>query len=90
MNTRRKNLQFRPGILHQKLGRLIFLQNNEEYRDKVLESHPELLFMKLNGGMIYQKKKTKKGLRHRLGLVVDHEEIAADFFRDIKEEFRTE
>jgi predicted RNase H-like nuclease len=30
-----------------------FLQNNEEYRDKVLESHPELLFMKLNGGMIY-------------------------------------
>ena len=65
-----------------------FLQNNAEYRDKVLESHPELLFMKLNGGMIYQKKKTKKGLRHRLGLVVDHEEVAADFFRDIKEEFR--
>lgn len=65
-----------------------FLQKNKEYRDKVFESHPELLFMKLNGGMIYQKKKTKKGLRHRLSLVVDHEEIAADFFRDIKEEFR--
>lgn len=65
-----------------------FLQAHEEYRGKVLESHPELLFMKLNGGMIYQKKKTKKGLRHRLGLVVEHEEIADDFFRDIKEEFR--
>lgn len=65
-----------------------FLQTNEEYREKVLESHPELLFMNLNGGMIYQKKNTKKGLRHRLGLVTEHEEIAADFFRDIKEEYR--
>lgn len=65
-----------------------FLQTNEEYREKVLESHPELLFMNLNGGMIYQKKNTKKGLRHRLGLVTEHEEVAADFFRDIKEEFR--
>ena len=33
------------------------LQENEEFRGKVLESHPELLFMNLNGGMIYQKKK---------------------------------
>lgn len=65
-----------------------FLQENEEYPDKVLESHPELIFMNLNGGMIYQKKKTKKGLRHRLSLVTEYEEIAADFFRDIKEDFR--
>lgn len=64
------------------------LQENEEYREKVFESHPELLFMNMNGGMIYQTKKTKKGLRHRLDLVSNHEEIAADFFRDIKEEFR--
>ena len=64
------------------------LQENEEYREKVFESHPELLFMNLNGGMIYQTKKTKKGLRHRLNLVTNHEKIAADFFRDIKEEFR--
>lgn len=64
------------------------LQENEAYREKVFESHPELLFMNLNGGMIYQTKKTKKGLRHRLDLVTNHEEIAADFFRDIKEEFR--
>jgi len=64
------------------------LRENEEYRGKVLESHPELLFMNLNGGMIYQKKKTKKGLRHRLSLITEYEEIADDFFRDIKEEFR--
>lgn len=65
-----------------------FLSENESLRKSVLESHPELLFMNLNGGMIYQKKKTKKGLRHRLGLVTEQEEIAADFFRDIKEEYR--
>lgn len=64
------------------------LSEHEELRDTVLESHPELIFMNLNGGMIYQKKNTKKGLRHRLKLIVDREEIADDFFRDIKEEFR--
>lgn len=64
------------------------LQAKPELQNKVFESHPELLFMKLNGGMIYQKKNTKKGLRHRLSLIVDREEIADDFFRDIKEEFR--
>lgn len=64
------------------------LQAQPQLQNKVFESHPELLFMKLNGGMIYQKKNTKKGLRHRLSLIVDREEIADDFFRDIKEEFR--
>jgi len=63
-------------------------QSKPELQEKVFESHPELLFMKLNGGMIYQKKNTKKGLRHRLSLIVDREGIADDFFRDIKEEFR--
>jgi predicted RNase H-like nuclease len=66
----------------------LLLNNEPAFREKVLESHPELLFMNLNGGMIYQKKNTKKGLRHRLSLVTDHEEIATDFFREIKEEFR--
>ncbi len=64
------------------------LQANPGLLDKVFESHPELLFMNLNGGTIYQKKATKKGLRHRLDLVSNHEKIAADFFREIKEEFR--
>jgi len=65
-----------------------FLKVNKELVEKVFESHPELLFMNLNGGMIYQKKQTKKGLRHRLNLISEHEEVAADFFREIKEEFR--
>lgn len=66
-----------------------FLQQNEDLRDKVFESHPELLFQRLNGGnSILQKKATKKGLRHRLGLLKKHSEFADDFFRDIKEEYR--
>lgn len=65
-----------------------FLTNQPELQDVVFESHPELIFRNLNGGMIFQKKNTKKGLRHRLSLVSDREEVAKDFFRDIKEEFR--
>lgn len=65
-----------------------FLTDQPDLQDVVFESHPELIFRNLNGGMIFQKKNTKKGLRHRLSLVSDREEIAKDFFRDIKEEFR--
>lgn len=65
-----------------------FLTEEPELQEVVFESHPELLFMNLNGGMIFQKKSTKKGLRHRLSLVSDREEVAKDFFRDIKEDFR--
>lgn len=64
------------------------LQSDPALREKVLSSHPELLFLNLNGGMIYQMKQTKKGLKHRLDLVVQHEPKAADFFREIKEKFR--
>ena len=34
------------------------LRENETFKTKVFESHPELLFQKLNGGMIFQKKKS--------------------------------
>lgn len=65
------------------------LQDHEGYREKLFESHPELLFQILNGGSpILQKKQTKKGLRHRLGLVKERSKFADDFFRDVKEEFR--
>lgn len=64
------------------------LRENTDLIDVVLESHPELLFQKLNGGMIYQKKNLKKGRKHRLKLIEAKEPIAEDFFRDIKEDFR--
>jgi predicted RNase H-like nuclease len=65
-----------------------FLTENENLREILLESHPELIFMNLNGGRIFQKKNTKKGLRHRLDLITNHEKIASEFFREIKEDFR--
>ena len=65
-----------------------FLTESPELREKLFESHPELLFMNLNRGMIFQKKNTKKGLRHRLDLMKEHEPSVADFFREIKEEYR--
>jgi len=64
------------------------LQKHEAWGDKVLESHPEWLFQKLNGGMIFQKKNLKKGIRHRLELLIQENEWAGEFFRVIKEEYR--
>lgn len=64
------------------------LRDDKSLVDKVFESHPELLFQKLNGGMIFQKKNLKKGIRHRLELLREEEPIADDFFREIKEEYR--
>lgn len=65
------------------------LQDNDSYRNRVFESHPELIFQNLNGGNpILQKKETKKGLRHRLDLLSEENSLAAGFFRDIKEEYR--
>jgi len=64
------------------------LREHETFKTKVFESHPELLFQKLNGGMIFQKKNLKKGIRHRLELLRAEEPIADEFFRIIKEEYR--
>lgn len=64
------------------------LRTNSELKETVFESHPELLFQQLNGGMIFQKKNLKKGVRHRLELIKEEESIADDFFREIKEEWR--
>jgi predicted RNase H-like nuclease len=64
------------------------LSAHTELSEKVLESHPEFLFQILNGGLIFQKKNLKKGIKHRLELIKEEEAIADDFFRDIKEEYR--
>lgn len=64
------------------------LRAEKGLEQKILESHPELLFQQLNGGMIFQKKNLKKGIRHRLELIREEEPVADDFFRDIKEEYR--
>tara|TARA_B100000575_G_scaffold293397_1_gene304650 strand:- start:60 stop:767 length:708 start_codon:yes stop_codon:yes gene_type:complete len=64
------------------------LTKHEGWQGHVLESHPEWLFNRLNGGMIFQKKNLKKGIRHRLELLIEESEWAEEFFRIIKEEYR--
>ncbi len=65
------------------------LRTSPELQERVLESHPEFLFMNLNGGgMIYQGRNTKKGVKHRLDLVREQESGALGMFRNIKETFR--
>ena len=84
-----KKLTVQAWNITPKIGLLDrILTEDESLRVKVLESHPELLFMNLNRGMIFQKKNTKKGLRHRLDLIREYQPVAVDFFREIKEEYR--
>ena len=64
------------------------LIRREGWGERVLESHPEWLFNRLNGGMIFQKKNLKKGIRHRLELLSEKSEWAEEFYRIIKEEYR--
>lgn len=65
------------------------LQEQEKFRQKVYESHPELLFKVLNGKEpIQQKKQTGKGLKHRLKLLKQVQDRAESIYREIKEEYR--
>ncbi len=64
------------------------LTKDNGLEEKVLEAHPEHLFQILNGGLIFQKKNLKKGIKHRLELIREEEPVAEDFFREIKEEYR--
>lgn len=84
-----KNLTLQAWNITQKIKDVdSLLRAHAPYAESVLESSPELLFQKLNGGMIYQKPNLKKGIKHRLELIKEREAMADDFFRDIKEQFR--
>lgn len=66
-----------------------YIQQNGTSRERIFESHPELLFQILNGGNpVLQRKATKKGLRHRLHLLEAQNKHAGNFFRKIKEIYR--
>lgn len=64
------------------------LRREERWKKRVLESHPELILSRLNGQVIFQKKGTRKGLRHRLDLIAGEAPVFGDFFREIKEKYR--
>lgn len=48
----------------------VFLQNNKAWQNRLVESHPEYVFMTLNDGKpIFESKKTKEGLNARIALL---------------------
>lgn len=58
-----------------------FLHLNPQWRPMVLESHPEMAFMKLNNGMpLAFSKKTKEGIVERLNILENHFKGSKEFF----------
>ncbi len=65
------------------------LQQEKQLQGSVFESHPELLFKKLNrGGPLLPKKKTKEGIEARRTLLSGVSEKAAEIEEEIRAKFR--
>ena len=61
-----------------------FLQKNKAWQNKLVESHPEFVFMTLNGGTpIYESKKTKEGLAARISILRQHTQNIDRLLEDI-------
>lgn len=46
-----------------------FLRDNPAYKNRILESHPELCFARLKGEVLLSKKKEFEGIKERIGLL---------------------
>ena len=49
-----------------------FLEDNPEYRGRILESHPEVDFARLNGSVIMSKKKEEPGPSERIHILSEY------------------
>ena len=47
----------------------IFLNDHPEYKNKILESHPEVDFARLNGAVLMSRKKEEPGPSHRIDVL---------------------
>ena len=63
-------------------------REEETLKKRLYQSNPELLFTQLNGRKIYQERKKKKGLKHRLDLLEEKRPVTGELFRELKENFR--
>ena len=64
-----------------------FLHSKEEWKNRLVESHPEYVFMILNSGTpIYENKKTNEGLEARLSLLRQHTQNIDRLLDDMKRE----
>lgn len=49
-----------------------FLQSNDRYKNRLLESHPELCFARLNGEVLLTSKHDAEGIRERSAVIADY------------------
>lgn len=49
-----------------------FLRDNPEYKNKILESHPEVCFARLNGAVVTSRKNEEPGLTERRHILVEY------------------
>lgn len=47
----------------------MFLDENQEYKNQIKESHPEVCFARLNGNVVMSKKSQKDGLEERMKIL---------------------
>jgi len=65
------------------------LQADKRRADRVRESHPELLFKKLNrGGEPLSKKKTEEGIAQRLSLLTNADQRLAEVYKSMRATFK--
>ncbi len=55
-----------------------FLKDNEKYKNKLIESHPEICFAKFNGTPIFENKKTPEGIKKRIS-------VLSEYYKEIEE-----
>ena len=46
-----------------------FLKDHPEYKNRILESHPEVIFSRLNGAVVLSSKKEEPGPSHRIAIL---------------------
>ena len=49
-----------------------FLKDNPEYRGKILESHPEVDFARMNGFVVLSRKKEEPGPSERIHILTEY------------------
>lgn len=52
----------------------VFLRDNDSFKGRVIESHPEVCFAMLNGNPVLEKKTTQEGVEKRLNLLAKYHE----------------
>ena len=65
----------------------VFLNDHPEYKGKILESHPEVDFARLNGSVVLSKKKEEPGPSERIHILSEYldKEDLSDIFDKAKE-----